>query len=91
MSPTVLAAIAAFAAPIGAYLVAARRFSGKIKTSEAEELWVESRSIRQDATMRISELNRVVERLETRVDSLEGENDRLRARIAELTNGRPHA
>lgn len=88
MSPAAVAIIVALAAPIGAYLVAARRFSGKIKTSEAEELWAESRAIRQDSAKRIRILNGVVERLETRVGSLEAENERLLRRIAELTNGR---
>lgn len=91
MSASVLALIAALAAPIGAYLVAARRFSGKIKTSEAEELWAEARSIRQDSARRLETLNAVVERLEARVGSLEAENAGLRRRVTELTSGRANA
>lgn len=88
MSPAAVAIIIALAAPVGAYLVAARRFSGKIKTSEAEELWAESRAIRQDSAERIKILNGIVERLEIRINSLEADNERLLRYIAELTNGR---
>jgi hypothetical protein len=68
-------------APVAAYLVAKRQFSGRIETTEAKELWAESRSIRQQAFDRIAELNRVVARLEERIEDLEQENANLRSRL----------
>lgn len=77
MTTTVIAILAAIAAPLGAYLVAARRFSGRIESSDAKELWEESRSIRDWSQDRIRELTREVAQLreELRV---------ARGRIAEL-------
>lgn len=74
MTPTVIAVIAAVAAPLGAYLVAARRFSGRIESSDAKELWAESRSIRDWSQGRIASL-------EARVATLEAENRDLRAQL----------
>jgi chromosome segregation ATPase len=76
-SSTIIAVVAAVAAPLGAYLVAARRFSGKIETSDAKQLWHESRSIREWSVKRIAELNGVIRTLEGRVASLEAHNGDL--------------
>lgn len=76
-SSTIIAVVAAVAAPLGAYLVAARRFSGKIETSDAKQLWQESRSIREWSVKRIAELNGVIRTLEHRVASLEAHNGDL--------------
>lgn len=73
-SATIVAMIAAVAAPLGAYLLAARRFSGKIETSDARELWAESRAIRDWSMGRIQELNELVRRLEERIKLLEEDN-----------------
>ena len=43
----------AIVAPVGAYLLAARKMSGKVATSDASDLWAESRSIRDDYRSRI--------------------------------------
>lgn len=59
------------------YLVAARGLSGKIKNSDAEELWAESRSIREWSTSRVKELNEHVASLENRLNELERKNDEL--------------
>ena len=77
MTPTVvvITIIAACAAPLGAYLIAARRFSGRIESSDAKDLWAESRSIRDWSQGRIASL-------EARVAHLEEENRALRAQIA---------
>ena len=75
--PIIIALGTAVVAAIGAYLVAARQFSGKIETSDAKELWQESRSIRDWSTQRIGTLNENVERLEERVGALEGSNELL--------------
>jgi hypothetical protein len=72
--PGVVALVAALAAPVVTYLVAARRFSGKIETTEAADLWKESRDIRKWSRDRI-------ELLESRVQYLEEENEELRRRL----------
>ena len=99
MDPAPLIAIVvALIAPLGAYLLAARQFSGKIKTSDASELWTESRSIREWSQARIRELHEREDELETRIANLEALNTTLkteldschttieetRARVAEL-------
>lgn len=78
---TMIALVAAFFGPLITYLVAARRFSGKIETTEAKSLWEESRSIRHDLAGRLQEVNGVVDRLEARVAELEAENKELRRRL----------
>jgi uncharacterized protein YceH (UPF0502 family) len=70
-----IAAAAAILGPLVAYVVAARRFSGKIETTEAAELWAESRSIRDWSQARIREL-------EARIETLEDDNTDLRRRLA---------
>lgn len=45
--------VAASVGAVGAYLAAAHRMSGKIGSTEAHDLWEESRSIRDWATARI--------------------------------------
>jgi chromosome segregation ATPase len=85
--PVLLAVIA----PIGAYLLAARKMSGKIGTSDATELWRESKSIRDDYRTRISGLVERIRELELRSDKLEDmntvlvrENNRLATKVTEL-------
>lgn len=70
MDPTIIAIIAAIAAPLGAYLVAARRFSGKIQTTEAGKLWEEADRMRAWSATQI-------ERLESRIKALEVGNEAL--------------
>lgn len=78
MNASFLLAIAAIIlAPLGAYLVAARQFSGKIKTSDASDLWEESRSIRNWSQGRINELTELVDKLEKRIKTVEETNDTL--------------
>lgn len=64
-------------APLLTYLVAARRLSGKIKNSEATELWAESRSIREWSTNQVKELNDHVDELEKRLVEVEHKNGEL--------------
>jgi hypothetical protein len=85
--PVLLAVIA----PIGAYLLAARKMSGKIGTSDATELWKESKAIRDDYRTRISGLVERIRELELRSDKLEDmntvlvrENTRLALKVTEL-------
>ena len=77
MDPAVIALVVAFVGPVGAYLVAVRQLSGKIKTSDASELWEESRSIREWSTARNKELNEHIKELEARLDALEKTNREL--------------
>jgi chromosome segregation ATPase len=70
--------------PLVTYLVAVRRFSGKIGSSDAEDLWKESRSIRQWSKERIEELNTLVGRLEARVGVVENQNLALARENANL-------
>jgi len=70
-----LATLGALVGSLVSYLIAARRFSGKIETTEARDLWAESASIRRWSERRI-------EALEQRVVALEKENTELRAGIA---------
>lgn len=81
IDPAVTVSVAAAAlGPVGAYMVAARRLSGKISNSDAQQLWEESRAIRQWSTDRleaqdeeISELRKTVSSLTSRVSLLESE------------------
>jgi chromosome segregation ATPase len=68
---------AALIAPVGAYLLAARRMSGKIATSDASQLWQESKSIRDDYRARLNDAADRAMRLEVRVADLEGTNTKL--------------
>jgi len=76
-SPALIALVIACIGPVGAYLVAVRQLSGKIKNSDASELWEESRSIREWATARNKELNEHIDQLEARVAELERSNREL--------------
>jgi chromosome segregation ATPase len=77
IDPVLGVLVAAFISALGAYLIAARRFSGKIGSSDAAELWLESRSIRDWSSARILELNQLVGKLEGRVDVVEEQNTSL--------------
>lgn len=83
---TIIAIAAAIAAPLGAYLVAARRFSGQITSSDATELWAESRSIRDWSERRIALLDqRVVDLSKENVELLK-EISALRLQVQVLTD-----
>lgn len=73
----VIGVFCALLAPLLTYIVAARRLSGRIKDSEATELWKESSSIREWSAARIKELDEHVDKLEARVNELEGSNSEL--------------
>lgn len=86
MTPTLVAIIAAVAAPLGAYLVAARRFSGRIENSDATDLWEESRAIRTWSKEQIDALSERVRRLEESNAGLAEENRDLRGQVRNLTS-----
>lgn len=77
IEPGLIALVVAVIAPLATYLVAARRLSGRIKDSEATELWAESRSIRDWSTSRMKELSDEIKELETRLNELEEKNREL--------------
>jgi hypothetical protein len=77
---TVLAIIAAAAAVLGpalTYIIGVRRLSGRIGTSEAEQLWAESASIREYLNERIDFLEAKNRLLEERIALLEDKNRAL--------------
>jgi uncharacterized protein YlxW (UPF0749 family) len=83
--------VTAIAAPIGAYVLAARKMSGKIDTSSATELWKESRLIRDDYRERLLAAAERTTGLEVRVAKLEEinvellrENLALKQKVSEL-------
>lgn len=79
IDPVVGVVVAALAAPLIGYLLAVRRFSGRIESSEAKQLWEEARAMR-------SESQRRIEHLEDRVLTLERENQALHEANRELQN-----
>lgn len=84
MDPTVGTLIAAVVAALAAWIIAARRLSGKISNSEAVDLWRESSAIREWSAQRIAELTETVTRLEQRVIAVEDERLRLLKEMAQL-------
>lgn len=62
-------------------LVATRRLSGKVATSEAGQLWKEAAAIRADCREQIRELRAVV-------DAQEATIDKLREELRNVRNGR---
>lgn len=77
IDPVVGIVLAALVGALSTYLVSARTLSGKIKNSDAEELWAESRSIREWSTSRVKDLNEHVEELERRLATIEQANSEL--------------
>ena len=51
--------------------------SGAVKSSDAEQLWTESRSIREWSTDRIAQLTGIISALESRVQAVEDRNKSL--------------
>lgn len=81
MSLTIIAFLAAVLGPLTAYIVAVRRLSGKIATSDASELWKESAAIRSDYREQLAVAAERLRSLEARVEALEAENAQLRRQL----------
>ena len=78
MNPAVIVPIAvAIVGPLITYLITVWRMSGQIGTSQAGDLWEESRSIRDDYHRRLQESDLRTRDLEARMARLEGENNAL--------------
>lgn len=77
MDPTIGMLLAAAVGAFASYLAVVRRLSGKVSTSEATDLWAESRSIREWSADRITSLQAEVHDLQVRMATLEGHNEQL--------------
>lgn len=76
-APLIIAITAAVAGPLAAWITAARKLSGKIDTTDADQLWAESASIREDYRSQLLSRDQRISSLEARVASLEQENNAL--------------
>lgn len=86
MSVELLAAVAAVVlGPVVAYVTTTRKLSGKIRTTDADQLWVESRSIRDDYRDRLARAEHRVMEVETRMAEVERRNGQLERENVELT------
>lgn len=77
LSDSTIAILALIVGPLGAYIGISRRLSGKIGTSEAADLWAESKSLREDAAQKLAISDNRVSALEVRVRELERDNTTL--------------
>lgn len=70
--------------PVGAYLVAARKMSGKIATTEATQLWAESAAIREWSSARIDKCDEEIIRLNAELDKTKAELETAKTEIRRL-------
>lgn len=85
MDPVVFIPLAvAIVGPLIAYIRLARMTRGKVATSDAAELWKESRDIRDDYKARLLAADQRHKDLEGRVQSLERINTELMAEKYEI-------
>lgn len=85
VEPGVVAAIiVGCLSPLVTWLMAARRFSGKIQTTEASDLWRESAAIREWMERRVEVLNRRVAHLEEELTDCQEELASSNREIARL-------
>lgn len=80
----IIALVAAFTTPLLGYLVATRRLSGRIATSEATDLWKEASKMREDYLKRIDQLTMLVQTCQARIEELERRNDQLHRENSDL-------
>jgi hypothetical protein len=67
----------ALTSPVLGYLLAIRKASGRVGSSDASQLWAEARALRSDQNERIRVLEQRLEWQEKRVMELVSENNRL--------------
>jgi uncharacterized protein HemX len=70
--------VAAVAGALGAYLAVARKLSGRVSTTDANKLWDEAGSIRQDYRQQLADLRE--ELAEARADLADARIDLAQAR-----------
>lgn len=94
IDPFIGVVIAAILGPIGAYVVAARKMSGKIATTEAAQLWEESRAIREWSAKRMeacdaecSNLRNALTEALGRIKTLEDQLENAHEHILDLERG----
>ena len=85
INPTLLAIIAVIVGPLVTYLIAARKVSGRIKDSDATELWAESKAIREWSAKRIKELDDHIDKIQQHLDRVEKANGSLTKENHKLT------
>lgn len=73
----IVSLITAAVGSLGAYLVAARRFGGKINTSEAASLWTEAGNLRKEYKKEIDQLRSALEAVTLRLADMEKRNGDL--------------
>lgn len=82
----------AFAVALFGYLVVVRKTSGRIISTEAEDLWEEARNLREVYQAEIARLRARIAELEAKLDAesahYEATIDELRATILELRSER---
>jgi len=71
-------------APLGAYLAASHKMSGKIGTTEAHDLWEESRAIREWSAARIDKCDEEIHNLRTQLGDANAEISKLKAEVRRL-------
>lgn len=71
---------AAILGPLVSFLVAAKRFSGRIDSTEASKLWDESAAMREALQGQLDSALKRVTRLEERAARAESDNNSLQAR-----------
>jgi chromosome segregation ATPase len=81
---TLLPLLGILIGPVLAYLLSARRLSGKITTSDATSLWAESGKLRLEYKTEMEDLRLIVTRLRERVSELEDKNEVLHLENGEL-------
>jgi hypothetical protein len=59
---------------LGSFLVSAKKMGGKVSSTEAADLWIEARQLREDATRRILRLEERAALLDEKVAALTHEN-----------------
>lgn len=74
---------AAIASPLVSFLVAARRMSGKISTTSADELWDEARDIRADYRAQVQTCRSELADARQETATARQENARLRNELAD--------
>ena len=76
--------IVAVVGPLGAYLVAARRMSGQVKTSDASDLWREAGEMRSEYRTQLGEANAKIIGLEAQITALRNTVIELQGTIEKL-------
>lgn len=68
---------------LGGFLIAYRKLSGRIGTSEASKLWDEATAMRAEYREQAERMQQIIDRLRERIVALEAENITLRAQLRE--------